>query len=151
MNEQLQQALAAILNKTMEGVDAGVNFLSAEVPEVIHQLLMWKMVSAATVVGLCLLAAVVFTLASFKGLRDIAAYNKACAAYRLSTGEAEARALEDMQTIGPRNALAIIWFILCGVSWIFLMSAGLVNGAVILKIWIAPKIYLIEYAASLAK
>lgn len=39
MNEQLQQALATILNKSIEGIDAGVEFMQAELPEVIEQLL----------------------------------------------------------------------------------------------------------------
>ena len=41
MNEQLQQALVAILNKTVASVEAGANFLAAEIPDVIQQLLMW--------------------------------------------------------------------------------------------------------------
>ena len=41
MNEQLQSALVKIIDKTMSGIDASVGFLSAEIPEVITQLLTW--------------------------------------------------------------------------------------------------------------
>ena len=41
MNEQLQNALAEILGKTLNGIDAASSFVVAELPDVIQQLLMW--------------------------------------------------------------------------------------------------------------
>ncbi|MGY2429611.1 hypothetical protein [Pseudomonas tolaasii] len=132
MNEQLQQALLAILNKAMSGVEAGVSFLSAEIPDVIHQLLLWKIVSSSllTLLGFCLL------FASHRLIRR---------ALRIQAEEAaKGWALQ-------RGELYVATYILGGISGLVgsIMSIG--NGLNALQIWIAPKIYLIEYAASLAK
>lgn len=132
MNEQLQQALTAILNKTMSGVDAGVNFLSAEIPDVIHQLLMWKLVSNSILafLGLAVL------IASYKLIR------KGLVNHATETAKGWAYEKEG-RYIAP--------FMLGGVLSLFGSGLLLVNGMEALQIWIAPKIYLIEYAASLAK
>lgn len=37
MNDQLQEALASIIDKTISGIEAGAAFLQAELPDVIHQ------------------------------------------------------------------------------------------------------------------
>lgn len=132
MNEQLQQALTAILNKTMSGVDAGVSFLSAEIPDVIHQLLLWKIVSNSllTLFGFCLL------FASHRLIRR-ALRNQAEEA-------AKGWALQqDGRYIAP--------YILGGISGLVGCIISIGNGLNALQIWIAPKIYLIEYAASLTK
>ena len=42
MNEELQKALAELLSKANNGIDAAGGFIEAELPEVISQLLMWK-------------------------------------------------------------------------------------------------------------
>ncbi|AGH31896.1 hypothetical protein VPIG_00038 [Vibrio phage PWH3a-P1] len=57
MNEQLQQALAQIIEKAMTGLDQTVDFLSAEVPDVIYQLLLWYGVKSAIigVIGLMIM------------------------------------------------------------------------------------------------
>ncbi|MBO5392241.1 MAG: hypothetical protein J6A65_10660 [Pseudomonas sp.] len=131
MNEQLQQALASILGKTMQGVEAGVSFLSTEIPDVIHQLLVLKM--AQSVVGAVLLVATIsaylwslkFATKWFKAERD--------------------------KSYGSAEAPVIIWTAL-GALFFFIPLFELYKRiSDILQIWLAPKIYLIEYAASLAK
>ena len=44
MNETLESALALLINKTLEGVDTAGEFLVAETPLVIEQLLLWYLV-----------------------------------------------------------------------------------------------------------
>lgn len=132
MNEQLQQALTAILNKTMQGVDAGVSFLSAEIPDVIHQLLLWQMAKASVLFILCSLAMVGWL--SFLPLVK-----------RLYKAE------KDRSVYNNKEVPWMVWistgFIVC----LFFGTGALKNLMDMLQIWIAPKIYLIEYAASLAK
>ena len=43
MNEQLQNALVNLLTKVTSGMDTATAFLSAELPEVVQQLLVWKL------------------------------------------------------------------------------------------------------------
>lgn len=68
MNDQLQEALASLLNTTLQGINAGQHFLSAQLPDVIHQLLVWKMTISLIVfvVGVMILAAVATSLRLYK-------------------------------------------------------------------------------------
>lgn len=66
MNEQLQQALATILGKTMEGIDASVAFMQAELPDVIQQLLLWYGVKSAIMCTLGFIIPFVFYKLSMK-------------------------------------------------------------------------------------
>lgn len=151
MNEQLQQALTAILNKTMSGVDAGVNFLSAEIPDVIHQLLMWKMISSG--VGFVLITAcvVIFTILAVRGIRVLTQHSAASNLYIRNTGEIEKQARDTMDALSHKIPVAVISLGISFFAWIAFLAGGLPLGMQMLKIWIAPKLYLIEYAASLAK
>lgn len=141
MNEQLQQALTAILNKTMSGVDAGVNFLSAEIPDVIHQLLLWKMVYSLVIfIGgvLLLLITVVFV------------YKQTCKVeVEGNVNWKKYKANLSFDTDGDVHP-GIIAVIAGGCFGAGFGIAGMTD-LTWLQIWIAPKIYLIEYAASLAK
>lgn len=135
MNEQLQQALASILNKTASGVEAGAAFLQSEIPEVVSQLLLYKLVAAS--VESFILLSLILGFAFFVRL--------VC-----SSIKKEGVFYDEY---GP-GSLSIIGFmgLLCGgIASLISFIAIFCNIAVILKIWLAPKIYLIEYAASLAK
>ncbi len=125
MNEQLQQALAVILDKSVDAISAGVSFLQAEIPDVIRQLLMWKLVSNS-IIGAALCIAV--------GLW-------------LWLGTRLARKLH-------KPSEGAVWvgyvpFTLC--AFVFVLPAAFSRLLTALQIWIAPKIFLIEYAAKLVK
>ena len=122
MNEQLQQALTAILNKTMSGVDASVNFLSAEIPDVIHQLLVFKLAQASALLLMSVLYLIAWSVLLYKSFKN------------------------DMDG-GIQMALCFIGGSLAITSVVGLFMCG----GTALQIWLAPKIYLIEYAASLTK
>lgn len=151
MNESLQQALAGILNKTMAGVEAGVSFLSAELPDVIHQLLLWKMVSAGVFALLSIAAVVFFTGAAKRGIKVLCDHSAAQSAYIHDTGEKEREARSIMEDLSSKIPFAIGAIALAVLSWLSLLIGGIPSAMEMLKIWLAPKIYLIEYAASLAK
>lgn len=132
MNEQLQQALAAILNKTMAGVEAGASFMQAELPEVIQQLLMWKLVEA------CMLTVASVAVVSCYGL-FIRAYCKSD----------ESGVLKDCYGFPSFGGFAGLAGGACATV---AAIVGLVKFPLAAaQILVAPKIYLIEYAASLAK
>lgn len=46
IEEKLEEAVVTLLDKTINGVDATVDFLSEEVPAYIEQLLTWYMVQS---------------------------------------------------------------------------------------------------------
>lgn len=127
MNEQLQQALDQIMEKATASVDDGVKFLPEELPEAVHQLLVWKY----TVSSLSMLA--FFVLVCF-----IYQINKAQVNYWKRVFKEDS--LVDHPEIlvncfQPLLAFPILK--LWSIEW--------------LQILLAPKVYLIEYAAQLAK
>lgn len=132
MNDQMQQALVAILNKTMSGVEAGTSFLQAELPDVIHQLLAWKLAS-------CLLATLISIIVIFSYWRFIRAFMKSESGSTLKDSWGE--------PTGPAFAGLAIG----GGASVFSLIVILFDGFTALQIALAPKVYLIEYAASLAK
>ena len=126
MDQQLQLALIQILNGAVDAAQAGVSFLQAEVPDVVQQLLTYKLV--ASVVGAVVAVAVIAV-----------AVLSVPAAGRL---ERRRREWDGIQCFAMAvAAIAIV------VAAVFL--AGAVFDA--LEIWLAPKLYLIEYAADIVK
>ena len=122
MNDDLQKALAEILNKSTKGVEASVGFLQRELPDVIQQLLIWHGVKSAIFFVISMLATVLMAW----GTKRIWVW---------------ARAEDD-----GSEPLVVFPAFLVGVSFLFC-----VNQLDWLQIMVAPKLYLIEYAASLAK
>lgn len=128
MNEQLQKALVELIGKASNGIDASVSFLSAEIPDVIHQLLVWYAIESAihTVIGVSIVA--MWIACERFALKKISDWNWS---------------IEDVimnyALIGmfPRIAAFVMVCVMVNLDW--------------LKIWISPKIWLIEYASQLAK
>lgn len=130
MNDELQKALAAILTKTTQAAEAGVSFLSQQLPEVIQQLLIWKAVESGIVFVVLLVVAIVTAKLSMDKVKEGRAY-KPKSHY------------DDASHI---YAFAFLWGSIAVGAGLLLTSA-----LAWLQILVAPKVYLIEYAASLAK
>lgn len=122
MNEQLQLALASILNSSMDAVQAGVSFLQAELPDVMRQLLLWKMVISMIFFTLCIVCLVACIWAAIRIVRF---------------GLEEGCGAEAFAMFPAAAAMGLVWGSVSNLEW--------------LQILIAPKIYLIEYAARLVK
>jgi hypothetical protein len=151
MNEQLQQALAALLNKTVAGVEAGTAFLQAEIPEVIQQLLMWKAVSSMLIFALTAMA-FIFCIVKLKPwVATFVEYHRGSTLYYNNSGALEAEGRAIMREKAGSLPFCVGWAIAVFISGLIFLLDGLAAGGAALQIWIAPKIYLIEYAASLAK
>ncbi|WP_288500887.1 hypothetical protein [uncultured Erwinia sp.] len=128
MNEQANKILADLLQKASNGIDAAVSFSQAQIPDVIHQLLMWNFAES---IIFSLTGVLLFLLAQYLTFRIFKYLRK----------EWEGDYFSDHpESIFLFMAWLLINFIpinLLDLSW--------------LKIWIAPKLYLIEYAAHLVK
>ncbi|QSJ04001.1 hypothetical protein KNV79_gp25 [Salmonella phage vB_SalP_TR2] len=130
MNDQLQKVLADIITRVTSGADAAIQFGKEQIPEVLKQLLIWNFTfsfliwfsATAIIVGY-----IIWMLTKFRWWFK----NQ-----RSTTTEQDAAVI----------ALTVIWgiitFIMIFVFWCNLDW---------LKIWVAPKLYLLEYAASLIK
>lgn len=130
MNEELQKALLAILNKTVSAAEAGMSFLQKELPEVIQQLLMWKAIESALIFVVMLsitVTCVVLAAKLFKYAKE----------YKPKNIYDDADGYHIGVFLLSVGAVISLVFTLCSFTW--------------LQILIAPKLYLIEFAASLAK
>jgi hypothetical protein len=127
MNEELQQALAELINKSVSVGESAIAFTQEQLPEVIQQLLIWKGAESAlaTVVGIAIAIFIARTPSKLIAI-DWDDYNNGTKqAFGVARGVVAASA-------------GLVLVIECGMpAW--------------LQIWLAPKVYLIEYAASLAK
>lgn len=144
MNETLQQAMLSLIDSTVSTVQDGVAFLKQEIPDVITQLLTWHMVES-------LLYFFVFILLSLSCVIVVYfVFRKKIVTYLDTSGYPV-----KMQT-GPRS----LWdegkegyVIIGGLSVIGSVGFALLSltQLVWIKILIAPKLYLLEYAATLMK
>ena len=131
MDDKLQEALLNILNNVTQSVENGVSFLSEQLPDVIHQLLLWKAVESGIHFVILLALCIGLGIAACKFL-------KAGREYKPKNG------YDDGAT--GFFFLFGVTFVLGVVSFVFAS-----NQLEWLKILIAPKMYLIEYAAQLMK
>lgn len=134
MNETLQNSLALILKKAIDGVDATVGFLSAQLPDVVHQLIMWKLAEAIFWAIVYLIPLVLLFFFLWMGRRNnwykyTEGYNKGDARFEYWCPMGLAAVL----IVTPMSYGSLVWL------------------AQAIQIVVAPKIYLIEYAAKLIK
>lgn len=138
MSEQrIENALADLLESMAHGVDSAAAFGSREIPEAASELLTYGLVSGLVRLAVCL---AVFGLLVW--------------AYR-SFRRAKRRALVPGRTdfsTGADWSLATMFF------WLGAVIAGVIAGANlldaasdVLKVTLAPRIYLLEYAASMVR
>ena len=137
----MQNALIEIIQKASSGIDTSVSFLSSEIPEVISQLLLWNI--AASSVGMAL-SAIVIAISVSMIVWMMKLYGRG-----RDTGKPNW-----VHDGGGYDALRELVIPVSCVLFICLVAGPIVfvgNLMEVLKIWLAPKIWLIEYAASLAK
>lgn len=128
MNEEAQKALAELLQKTLSGINTVTGFSQVQLPEVIQQLLVWNAVSSLLIQVVSIIYLVAFIKYTPKIIRHMISYN--CP-----------KSEEPMYFIGliVASVIALVATIQSfdNFDWI--------------KIWLAPKIYLLEYTSSLIK
>lgn len=124
MNDEMQKALADILSKTLRGVESAGDFLMSQIPEVIQQLLLYHAVKSFLLMLFCLLTG---SLIMFCACR------------------LEKRWKKEGEWVNQGTA-----FFFGGIAT-FCCIAGVFFNMQWLQIWLAPKLYLIEYAAKLVK
>lgn len=127
-SEQLKEKGAEVLTKmidiTVQSMNDVIEFGKQQIPEVIHQLLMWRATNSAVWLSLGFIILVL----SWKWFKQV---NK----WASESGDDEHYALHILTAI----------FTFVGVGFI------MPNLLEILQIMVAPKVYLIEYASELIK
>lgn len=147
MNEQLQKVLADIIAKVTSGADAVVEFSKQQLPEVLQQLLVWHFISnlLSFIIPLILL-----TISLTVSIR-----------FWIKVPKQESRDKDDRcPWIADeyRDRAHKLYFkywlpgyVLPAVSFILGLVTLFNSNLIWLKIVLAPKLYLLEYAASLIK
>lgn len=140
MNEQLQVELTKIVTNINNGTDSAWEFISAQTPDVVRQLLLWHGIKS--LIAFCL--AIVFMIAGFIITARLFKYSR-----KLSVKSKERYKNSKYDLYNP-TPFFVMWFvplIIC----IFATLLAIFENLTWLKIWLAPKIWLLEYIISMVK
>lgn len=142
MNEMLQEALAKLINESIngvtKGVDAGIEFMGQQLPDVIEQLLMWYALKGFLLflLGILFMSSIVFYIKKYQSI-DI--QSATCSSFWV----------EYDYHGGNTMSLATLFL---GIGCSILSLVGifmLYNIMDTIQILVAPKIWLIEYSSNL--
>lgn len=125
LEEKATDLLVKMIDVTVQSVNDVVEFSKQQIPDIINQLLMWKIAESAVwlMFGILILVGGLYLSNHY--------YNKL-------------EELEDGVGIAVRIIGSVVSLLLGGIFTIKNMLA-------ILYIWLAPKVWLIEYASDLVK
>ena len=123
MANKAEEVMATVLQKAMEVAEKTGDFVTDQAPDVVQQLLVWKLASAVLVAAVFLFLFAMLTRLAYRATKwdDV-------------DGDVQAMVI----VFGAVGAA------LCG-------SVGVHSAMTALQIWLAPKVYLIEYTANLIK
>ena len=161
MEEQANKILVELLQKASNGIDAAVSFSQAQIPDVVHQLLLWNMVDSLIKTLIAILTIPLVFWFMKKQCQRVEIGKIGNEGYSWEKGNPKYRPTMVWDSKGDINLLIML---LVGVLtlWVLLsllVTSGIEITSIVvffnyfdwLKIWLAPKLYLIEYAASLVK
>lgn len=134
INEQLQSALVAIINRTLQGMDTTVSFLSAELPDVINQLLLWKALESFLYFLIIGIGGSIATI--YLNWKQFLWWKRPHKPGSMYTNWNESNILVLL------NIFQSLWII---------MIANAILSLDWLQIMVAPKVWLLEYTAKLIK
>jgi len=129
MNSELDQTANEALRALIDNAASAKEFILAELPEVVQQLLMWKTAESIAYCILSLCMAVSVSVAIRWQWKNREAHFKST----VVTASDGAVYMVNLFLAAPIIAAVVHW----NLTW--------------LQIWIAPKVYLLEYAADLVK
>lgn len=138
MNEEAQKILMDLLKKATNGIDSAVAFSQQQIPDVINQLPVWNVVSS--IIYQVTSLAFIFVV-SFIAVKLVRARHEK----KPWTRE------RSIDMASESYILAIFVTTIGGGLIVIVAITTFFNNFDWLKIWLAPKLYLIEYAASLVK
>ena len=135
MNEQLQLAVSTLIQTSLNAIDKGTAFLSNQIPEVIQQLLLWKAIASF----------IEFSSGIFiiGGIFAWLIYQ-----YKYWTTTIESKWETNRQRIWGDTGPFVLLNLFLIIPLIY--GSSCIN-LIWLQIWIAPKLYLIEYAKDFLK
>ncbi|EHS3846806.1 hypothetical protein KV372_003108 [Escherichia coli] len=149
MEEQANKILVELLQKASNGIDAAVSFSQAQIPDVVHQLLLWNMVDSLIKTLIAILTIPLVFWFMKRQCQRVETGKIGDEGYSWEKGNPKYRPTMVWDSKGDINLLIMPLVGVLTLWGIFII--GVVTNMTWLKIWLAPKLYLIEYAASLVK
>ena len=149
MQEEAKKILVDLLNNASDGIDSAIAFSQAQIPDVVHQLLVWNMVDSLikTLIAISTIPLVIWFMKKQYQKVEIGKFDNEGWSWEKGNPKYKPTMIWESNgeisfLILPLAAVFVLW-----VSFII----AVVTNMTWLKIWLAPKLYLIEYAASLIK
>lgn len=149
MQEEANKILVDLLKKASDGIDSAIAFSQAQIPDVVHQLLVWNMVDSLikTLIAISTIPLVFWFMKKQYQKVEIGIFDNEGWSWEKRKPKYKPTMIWESNgeisfLILPLAAVFVLW-----VSFII----AVVTNMTWLKIWLAPKLYLIEYAASLIK
>ncbi|EPR0095126.1 hypothetical protein ACUY4G_003133 [Escherichia coli] len=149
MQEEANKILVDLLKKASDGIDSAIAFSQAQIPDVVHQLLVWNMVDSLikTLIAISTIPLVFWFMKKQYQKVEIGIFDNEGWSWEKEKPKYKPTMIWESNgeisfLILPLAAVFVLW-----VSFII----AVVTNMTWLKIWLAPKLYLIEYAASLIK
>lgn len=141
MEQQLEKALVEIIEKASRGIDSSAEFITGQIPDVVQQLLSWKLAESCIGGFTSLLVTILCVAFLFIGVRK----------YQDGVIKKENNWAHDGDIYSTPTGVLIIGA--SGSLFVLLLSIPIMYYSAIdaAKIVLAPKLYLIEYAAHLVK
>ena len=139
MKEEANKILLELLKKATDGIDAAISFSQAQIPDVVRQLLLWNFVHSLiiTVIAFASIPLVVWLV------------KRQCK--RVPDARDSSRYIPTLVwDKRGEMSVAVMFVIIISLVW-FVWLVRVLSNLTWIKIWLAPKLYLIEYAASLMK
>lgn len=125
-----ENALSELMTKSIEAAERGSEFLGDQIPLVIEELLKWKMAESLSYNAISIACFVIIILMS----RFV---------YKVQAPWIGRGKFSDSRELS---------YIITGIAYIFPITCMFMFSNIeFLKIWLAPRVYLIEYSASLVK
>lgn len=135
MNDKAQKVLTDLLQKASNGIDSAVAFSQAQIPDIVHQLLMWNFVSSI----ICMIASAAIFISCLVFVFWLLKQRKEGAGWTEFLGNSSI------------SSVAYDFTMFASITFTVISLCVFASSFDWLKIWIAPKLYLMEYAASLIK
>ncbi|EMN1955336.1 hypothetical protein RN313_003401 [Citrobacter koseri] len=149
MNEQANKILVELLQKAANGIDAAVSFSQAQIPDVVNQLLVWNLVHSLimTLIAISTIPLIFWFVKRQCQKVEIGKFGNEGYSWDRGNPKYSPTMVWDSKgelsfLIVPGAAVLCFWGL-----WVI----AVVTKMTWLKIWLAPKLYLLEYAASLIK
>ena len=122
IQDSANQALEQLLNVAVSGIQGAVNFSKAQIPDVIHQMLVWNAVTSLITQVMCLVVLTTILRFIYKFIKS---------------NDFDGKAVVLGILLGSMPVVPVLIFFFNNSDW--------------LQIWLAPKYYILQQAASLIK